>query len=108
MSGTERRHFVGEAIQPSAQHVDTGAPSRGEPPLPRGFTWRREQLSVREVLRTWRSTKNDRGDTYLERHWYEVALEDGRVAVIYFDRSARRGHPRWWLYSVTSSESSAS
>ena len=103
-----RQHFIGESVQPSPEHIESGALSRGEPPLPRAFHWRREQLVVREVLRTWRSTKNDRGDTYLERHWYEIALEDGRVAVIYFDRAARRGRPQWWLYSVTSSDNSAS
>ena len=55
--------FVSEALSASAECVDTGALSRGEPPLPKEFGWRGERLAVREVVRTWRSTVTDRGDT---------------------------------------------
>jgi Family of unknown function (DUF6504) len=93
-------HFVSEALTASAETIDTGGLSRGEPPLPKDFTWRDERLAVRDVVRTWRSTTTDRGDTYLARHWYELALADGRTAVVYFDRKAHRGQPRWWLYTI--------
>ncbi|HZW53923.1 MAG TPA: DUF6504 family protein [Candidatus Elarobacter sp.] len=99
MAGPAR--FVSEALTASAESVDTGGLSRGEPALPKSFAWHGERLAVREVVRTWRSTNTDRGDTYLARHWFEVALDDGRVAVIYFDRKARRGEARWWLYTIT-------
>jgi hypothetical protein len=92
--------FVSEALRASAECVDNGALSRGEPALPKEFGWRTERLVVRGVRRTWRSTNTDRGDTYLARHWYEVELDDGRVAVVYFDRKARRETPRWWLYTL--------
>jgi len=92
--------FVSEALTASAETIDTGGLSRGEPPLPKDFTWHDERLVVADVLRTWRSTNTDRGDTYLARHWYELALADGRTAVVYFDRKAHRGHPRWWLYTI--------
>ena len=93
--------FVSEALRASSECIDTGALSRGEPALPKDFVWRTERLVVRDVRRTWRSTTTDRGDTYLARHWYEVELDDGRVAVVYFDRKARRETLRWWLYTVT-------
>ena len=91
---------MSEALGASSDHVATGALSRGEPPLPREFTWHDERLVVRDVVRTWRSTITDRGDTYLAKHWFEIALEDGRVAVVYFDRKTRRSQPRWWLYTL--------
>jgi len=96
--------FVSEALTASAETVDTGGLSRGEPPLPKAFAWHGERLAVREVVRTWRSTNTDRGDTYLARHWYELALDDGRTAVVYFDRKAHRGQARWWLYTIGAAE----
>jgi phosphoribosylglycinamide formyltransferase-1 len=92
--------FVSEPLTPLTALYDAAGPSRGEPALPAGFRWREESLDVAAVRRTWRSTKDDRGDTYLKRHWYEIALRDGRTAVVYFDRGARRGTPRWWLYTL--------
>jgi hypothetical protein len=92
--------FVGQALIPLEGMHDADGPARGEPALPRAFRWHDEELTVTNVTRRWRSTKDDRGDTYLKRHWYEVRLVDGRSAVIYFDRGARRGTPRWWLYTI--------
>jgi hypothetical protein len=92
--------FVSEALQTSGECVDTGALSRGEPALPKEFGWRQQRLTVKDVRRSWRSTTTDRGDTYLARHWYEIELDDGRVAVVYFDRKARRETPHWWLYTL--------
>jgi uncharacterized protein DUF6504 len=92
--------FVSEPLSPAAESIDTGALSRGEPPLPKEFGWHDERLVVREIVRTWRSTNTDRGDTYLARHWLEVVLDDDRVAVVYFDRKSRRHQPRWWLYTL--------
>ncbi len=94
------RRFVGEPLSASAETVDTGALSRGEPPLPREFGRRDDRLVVRDVVRTWRSTITDRGDTYLAKHWFELVLDDGRTAVVYFDRKTRRTQPRWWLYTI--------
>lgn len=85
---------------PAAGAFEPAALVRGEPPLPPEFTWRGEKLVVRDVLRTWRTTKTDRGDVYLARHWFEFASGDGRRAVVYFDRQARKGKPRWWLYTL--------
>ncbi len=84
--------FVSEKIEPEGGSFDTAAMSRGEPSLPPAFA---------VVRRTWRSTRVDRGDTYLARHWFEFDTPDHRVAVVYFDRQARRGEARWTLYSLT-------
>src|SRR5476649_1216178 len=91
--------FVGESIAPDAS-FDPVTISHGEPSLPSSFHWRNEVLGIVNTIRAWRSTKIDRGEAYLARHWYEVVLADGRKAVVYFDRHARRGKSRWWLYTI--------
>ena len=98
--GEQRRRFISEPVAPGDDFVDSPALGTGEPPLPRRFRWRDDHIEVRAVIRTWRSTKTDRGDAYLSRHWYEVETHDGRIAVLYFDRKARRHTPHWWLYTI--------
>ena len=92
--------FVSEPIVPVGGEFDVASMLAGEPSLPPAFIWRDETLDVGETLRTWRSTKQDRGDTYLKRHWFEFVLPDGRRATVYFDRGAQRGAARWWLYQL--------
>jgi len=70
--------------------------------VPASFRWRDETLHVVEIVRSWRSTNVDRGDTYLARHWFEFIAADGRRAVVYYDRKALRNRPRWWLYTIAS------
>ena len=90
--------FISEAITPGGDYA--AAPAFGrEPPVPQRFVWRDESLVTSEVVRAWRSTNVDRGDVYLSRHWYELRLADGRLAVVYYDRKAR-GTQRWWLYTL--------
>ena len=71
-----------------------------DPPVPRAFLWGRRTLLIAEVLRTWRSTKTDRGDTYLKRHWFEIRTACGRTIEVYYDRQSRRGASQWWLYTI--------
>ncbi|MGZ3522700.1 MAG: DUF6504 family protein [Vulcanimicrobiaceae bacterium] len=94
------KHLVSEPLEAAGGSFDPDAMSRGEPSLPPAFHWRGEVLSIRLSVRTWRSTKTDRGDVYVKRHWFEVQLDDGRHATLYFERQAKRGQPRWWLYTV--------
>jgi hypothetical protein len=96
------RQFISEEILPVPGAFDPSTIARGEPALPPEFTWRHEPLVVRTVLRTWRTTKVDRGDTYVKRHYFECEIADGRTAVIYFERQARRTEPRWHLYTIAS------
>ncbi|MFN2459517.1 MAG: DUF6504 family protein [Candidatus Velthaea sp.] len=69
--------FIGEKIEPLAGSFDPSAMTRAR-----------------------RSTRTDHGDVYLARHWYEIECADGRRAVVYFDRQARAGAARWWLYTL--------
>ncbi len=98
MTGSPR--FVGAPLVAGTGYVASAALSQGEPPLPASFRWGEDDLPVLDVIKTWRSTKLDRGDAYLAKHWYEVRTGGGRVAVLYFDRKAKAGRPRWWLYSI--------
>lgn len=77
--------------------------SHGEPALPAAFVFDGERIVVAGVVATRRSYKTDRGDSYLKRHWFEFRTGDGRIVTVYFDRGARRGEPRWWLYSIEAS-----
>jgi Family of unknown function (DUF6504) len=95
------KRLISEPIDPvtvSAAQAKEGG--HLEPQLPQQFRWRDDVIDVQALIKTWRSTKEDRGDMYLKRHWFEFASSDGRHVVVYFDRSAKRGHPRWWLYTI--------
>ena len=85
---------------PEGGAIDVAAMSQGEPSLPAAFRYGDDLLTVDVVRRSWRTTKDDRGDTYLKRHWFELFTSDGRTAVVYFDRGAKRGHSRWYLYTL--------
>lgn len=94
------KHLISEAVKAASESFDPETMSHGEPALPAAFRWRGEVLAIRRTARTWKSTKTDRGDVYVKRHWYEVELDDGRRATLYFERQAKRGQPRWWLYTI--------
>ncbi len=94
------KSFVSEPLT-----ADAGAPGvANEPQLPPALHWREELLTVKNLRKAWRSTKEDRGDVYLKRHWFEFETGDGRIAVVYFDREARRGQAHWWLYTIETLE----
>ena len=94
--------FVSKPILPEGASVDEDALGRLEPALPVSFRFGDEQIVVKALRKTWRSTKTDRGDVYLKRHWFEFEASDGRVAVVYYDRGARKNQPRWFLYTISS------
>lgn len=94
--------FVSKPILPEGVSVDEDALGRLEPSLPVAFHFGEERIGVKALRKTWRSTKTDRGDVYLKRHWFEFETSDGKVAVVYFDRGAKRGAPRWFLYTLSS------
>ncbi|MBV9233345.1 MAG: hypothetical protein JO030_04825 [Candidatus Eremiobacteraeota bacterium] len=86
-------------LVPDGEELLTAA-TGSEPPVPRAFLWDERRLVVAGVLRRWRTSKNDRGDTYLKRHWFELESADGARLEVYFDRDARRGSSHWWLYTI--------
>lgn len=92
--------FVGEAIEPDVGSFDPAMLATGVPGLPTGFTWRGERLEVAIVVRSWRSTKEDRGDSYLDRLWFEFRTANGACAIVYFDKHAKRAKERWRLYTL--------
>ncbi len=93
------KRFVSRPIVPAGEGFITPA-SGSEPPVPRAFLWEQRALVIDAVLRTWRSTKTDRGDAYLNRHWFELQIADGGTIEVYYDRKARRGVAAWWLYTI--------
>jgi hypothetical protein len=93
------RTFVGKPLVPAGDGFLTAAGGH-EPPVPRVFLWENQTLVIVTILRSWRSTKTDRGDAYLKRHWFELETEDGQRAEVYYDRQTRRGQAQWWLYAI--------
>jgi hypothetical protein len=97
--------FIGEAIQPVADTIDTSRMAAGGPGLPRQFRWRAETVNVAQVLNTWRETgpcHHGSGEQYVRKHWFEVATDSGLKMKIYFERQARsaKKKERWWLFSA--------
>jgi hypothetical protein len=86
------RSFVGKALVPTGDGFLTAA-GGNEPPVPRAFRYDGRTLVIATILRTWRSTKTDRGDAYLKRHWFELETADGQRAQIYYDRESRPANP---------------
>ena len=93
------RKFVSRPLKPAGESFVTAA-AGSEPPVPRAFLWEERTLEIESVVRSWRSTKDDRGDTYLKRHWFELRTHEGARIEVYYDRAARRGAPQWWLYAI--------
>ena len=88
-----------------AEQVDAHA-RRGEPGLPKGFTWRGDDIVIGELLESWKHSSREggaAGDLYLRRHYYRLRMEDATVWTVYFVRQTpRSGNPkqRWYLYTV--------
>jgi len=102
-----RRQFVSEEMIPVPGSADVRAMGRGEPGLPKRFTWRRRRYAVAGLLRSWKSSSPEGGrpggDVYLRRHWFEILTDTGDVMTVYCERQARnrkRPKSRWWVYSV--------
>lgn len=99
----DHEQFVSEAIVPSAGTSDASAMARGEPGLPREFTWRGTRYVVAELLATWKSSTAERGEMYLRRHWFRVRTTSGEKMTLYCERqakNAKRPKARWWLYTI--------
>ena len=100
------KHFVGEAIEPIAEAMDTRRMAAGEPGLPMHFRWRGEEHMVAEVLEQWRQTgpcTSGSDEQYVRKHWYRVRTTGGVEMKLYFERQARSGRDRkvrWWLHTV--------
>lgn len=96
-----RRQFASEPITPVAGTADPAAMSHGEPSVPAAFVWRDQRFDVARVMAARRDMGQDRGDTYVRRHSYELETADSVHMTIYFERnpSDRSKRKRWWLYT---------
>jgi hypothetical protein len=92
--------FVSEPIEPDVTSMDASRLARGEPAPPHAFAWRGQQYEVALLLRTWRTYKLDRGDRYVDRHWFDVRLRSGQTARLYCLRRVRSS-ARWFIFSIT-------
>ena len=97
--------FVSEAVVPEPGAFDSAAMARGEPGLPRVFTWRGRRFEVAQVVAAWKSSTRERGELYLRRHWFEVVAVSGERITLYCERQTKnrkRPKARWWLYKLSS------
>ena len=97
--------FVSEPIEPRRGSFDAAGMARGEPGLPRRFTWRQTEYEVDELLEAWTtsSPEGGHGEMYLRRHWFKLRTTDGTTMTIYCERQPKPGQSarrRWWVYSV--------
>jgi hypothetical protein len=63
--------FVSEPIQPAAGTFDAAGMTRGEPGLPKQFTWRDQHYTVAEVIEAWKEDgpcRNGSPEMYLRKH----------------------------------------
>jgi len=103
MTIAQRPQFASEPISPVPGAADPTAMAHGEPSVPKAFVWREQRFDVARVLATRRAMGQDRGDTYLRRHYYDVETADGVRMTLYFERnpSDRSKRKRWWLYTYS-------
>src|SRR5215469_4209024 len=98
-----RRTFVSEPMTPEPGSGSVEAMARGEPGLPRAFSWRGERFEVARVIDQGKSHGEDRGDVYVRKHWYDIETTAGLRMRVYFDRNPGRSgsqQSRWWVYWV--------
>lgn len=106
MSTDGAEQFVSEQLVPVPGTGAAAGMARGEPGLPRRFTWRGEEYEVLGVLQQWKSSgpcHHGASEVYLRRHWYKILTQPHAVMTVYFERQAnhpKRPKARWWIYSI--------
>ncbi len=74
----------------------------GSPGVPSSFLWRGEEIRVKAVLssaKTTRPCRNGSGERYINKHIYRVETEDGRIMSMYRRRSGSK-RDAWTLYTI--------
>ena len=103
-------HLISEPIKPVVSSMRPSWIARGEPDMPREFSWRGQVYTVAEVLDRWKETgpcTSGSDEQYVRKHWFRVRTTDGTEMSIYFERHAasrRERTRRWWLFSLTEKE----
>jgi hypothetical protein len=99
--------FVGASIEPVPGAGDADALARGEPGPPAAFFWEGRRYEITRVASRWKTTRTDRGEKYVARHWFEVETASGETMRISCERRPRTRGARWSLYTVAEAESPA-
>ena len=106
MRDSAGQRFICEPLTPVAGTADTTAMARGEPGLPKRFTWRGREYRVVDGGRTWKTTgpcTSGADVQYVRRHWYTIRTDPPMTMTVYCDRQSKdRKHPkaRWWVYTI--------
>lgn len=90
--------FINEPIEP-----ELSAPKGGLVSAPTAFTWRDQRFEIQsaQMSKGFGSDRTHNSpERYLDKQWFACQLNDGRTAMIYFERRSRGGRHRWWLYSL--------
>ncbi len=106
MAAKTKQLFICEAMTPVAGTGDATAMARGEPGLPKLFTWREQEYRIAGVIKQWKTSgpcRSGGSEMYLRRHWYKVITDPPMIMTIYCDRQAKnrkRPKARWWIYTI--------
>lgn len=106
MLDSDGEEFICEAMTPVVGTGDAADMARGEPGLPKRFTWRTQEYRIVGVVRKWKShgpCRNGSREMYLRRHWYKIITDPPMLMTVYFDRQAKnrkRSKARWWVYTI--------
>ena len=110
----ENEQFISEPITPEPGAFRTDLMGQGLASLPSAFTWRGDRYEIVDCLSHHKQSAPEGhtadGERYLRRQTFEVLLNTGQRAKIYFERQARPGSSRkaakrrWFLYSITSGD----
>jgi hypothetical protein len=98
--------FISERIRPAPEAIETFRMARGEPGLPRRFTWRNREYVVAKVIESWKELgpcSSGADEQYVRKHWLRIETACGEEMRIYCDRQAKPGSDpkaRWWLYAI--------
>lgn len=90
-----------DPIEVDPTSYDTASMARGEPGLPRRFTWRGETFEISEVLDGKRETGPCRfgsKERYVRRHVTRARTTDGSIVTLSGERDPRG--PRWILRRI--------
>jgi hypothetical protein len=88
-------------VEPGA--YDAAAMARGEPGVPRRFTWRGERFEVVAILDSTREVgpcSSGSRERYVRRHVTRARTADGSVVTLSGERGGRAGGPRWLLRRI--------
>jgi hypothetical protein len=110
----DSEQFISEPITPESGGFRTDLMSQELASLPSAFTWRGRRYEIEDCISHVKQSAHEGhtadGNQYLRRQTFEVVLNTGQRAKIYFERQAKPGvsrkaaKRRWFLYSITSGD----